>query len=171
VRVALALALVLLPTGTPGNDVLSGTERRDSILAGRGNDRIAAHAGDDFVDAGLGDDVVYAGEGNDAVYGGPGGDRLIGGPGRDFLAGNVGADVIDARDPSRRNLADCTRPCWRPKLPPDADTVWGDPGDDRILARDRRVDAIRCHSGRDVVSADLIDRISPFGDCEVVVGG
>jgi Ca2+-binding RTX toxin-like protein len=161
---------VVLAGGTPGHDVLSGTERRDSILAGRGDDRIAARAGNDFVDAGLGNDIVYAGEGNDAVYGGPGRDRVVGGPGRDFLAGNAGDDVIDARDPSTRELADgCLRPCWRPKLPSDADTIWADPGDDRILARDRRVDAIRCHSGRDVVSADRIDLISPFGDCEVVV--
>jgi Ca2+-binding RTX toxin-like protein len=170
VRVALALALVLFSAGTPGDDVLSGTEHRDSILAGPGDDRIAAYAGNDLVDAGLGNDVVYSGEGNDAVYGGPGNDRLVGGAGRDFLSGNVGDDVIDARDPSLRELADgCLRPCWRPKLPPNADTVWADAGDDRILARDRRVDAIRCHGGRDVVSADRIDRISPFGDCEVVV--
>ena len=161
---------MLLPAGTPGNDVLTGTDRRDSILAGRGDDRIAARGGHDFVDAGLGDDVVYAGEGNDAVYGGPGSDRLVGGAGRDFLAGNVGDDLIDARDPSRRDLSDgCLRPCWRPTVPRNADTVWADAGDDRILARDGRVDAIRCHGGRDVVSADRIDRISPFGDCEVVV--
>jgi Ca2+-binding RTX toxin-like protein len=149
--------------------VLSGTERRDSILAGRGNDRIAAGDGDDFVDAGLGDDVVYAGDGNDAVFGGPGNDRIDGGSGRDFLGGNAGDDFIDARDPSTRAPADCRRPCWRPKVPPHADTVWGDSGDDRIITRDARVDAIRCHGGRDVVSADRDDVISPYDDCEVVV--
>lgn len=171
VRVALAFVLLLVPTGTPGDDRLAGTERRDSILAGRGDDRIAAGRGNDFVDAGLGNDVVYAGEGNDAVYGGPGSDRVVGGPGRDFLAGNAGDDVVDARDRSTRRLADCTRPCWRPKVPSSADIVSADPGDDRIYARDGRVDAIRCQSGHDVVSADRVDVISPFGDCEVVLRG
>lgn len=168
-RLALAVALALLAAGTPGDDLLSGTERRDSILAGRGDDRIAAGGGDDFVDAGLGNDVVFAGAGNDAVSGGPGNDRIVGGIGRDFVGGNAGNDFIDARDPPSRVRADCQRPCWRPKLPTDADIAWGDSGDDRIVSRDARVDAVRCHGGRDVVSADRIDVISPFRDCEVVI--
>ena len=63
--------------GTPHNDTIRGTRRRDVIQAGKGNDKIF----------GLG--------GNDVICGGRGNDRISGGPGRDTIAGNEGNDVID----------------------------------------------------------------------------
>jgi hypothetical protein len=75
--------------------------------------------------------------------------------------------VIDARDPTR-SIADCPAPCWHVSVPRTADLIWGGGGDDLVLARDGRLDVIRCQEGRDTVISDRGDRISPFGDCEIV---
>jgi hypothetical protein len=92
----------------------------------------------------------------------------VGGAGAASLVGNAGTALGDARDRRGRTLSDCPEPCWRVRIPPGADYIDGGAGDDRVLARDGRIDIVRCHEGYDVVSADRRDRISPFGDCEVV---
>jgi hypothetical protein len=83
-------------------------------------------------------DTLRGTNGPDRIDGRLGDDRLLGLDGADFLEGNAGRDVVD-----------------------------GGPGDDRIAAQsDGARDAIACGSGKDIVNADLDDRVS--GDCEVV---
>lgn len=63
--------------GTPGADVICGSEFGDAIFAVGG------------------DDVVFGNGGGDALYGGAGDDRLFGGAGNDALLGQGGADTVD----------------------------------------------------------------------------
>jgi Ca2+-binding RTX toxin-like protein len=112
--------------------------------------------------------VLFGGAGKDQLMGGPDRDHVVGGPGGDVLIGDAGNDLLDARDPQRRRLADCPKPCFHPRLSRSADWVYAGGGDDLILSRDGRVDGIVCEGGFDTVVADRIDRVSPF-DCERVL--
>lgn len=115
--------------GTPGDDVLEGTDRQDIILGLGGDDRIVAGGANneyqyDRICGGAGDDVlvgyqestaddphtetsavVMGGPGNDRLLGGielnggPGNDELRGGDGRDQLWGGPGNDIIDGGKP------------------------------------------------------------------------
>jgi Ca2+-binding RTX toxin-like protein len=108
--VAVALALLLMATplagvayakiisGTPGNDYLLGTIKKDLIGGRRGDDYIRALAGDDILHASAGDDVVRGGGGNDVIYSGEGPDIVLAG------AGN---DKIYARDAGSLDSIDC----------------------------------------------------------------
>jgi hypothetical protein len=154
--------------GYRGNDLLIGGAGNDLLYAGRGFDRLGGGEGNDFADGGLGPDVLFGGTGKDQLTGGPGRDHIFGGPGGDFLIGNAGNDLLDARDRGGRRTADCSQPCFRPRLSHSADWVFAGGGDDLILSRDGRVDGVVCEGGFDVVVADRIDRVSPF-DCERVL--
>ncbi len=68
--------------GTPGNDRLGGTSRRETILGLQGNDRIKAKRG------------------RDCLFGGDGRDVLIGGPDPDYIEGGAGNDLVLAADGS-----------------------------------------------------------------------
>jgi Ca2+-binding RTX toxin-like protein len=72
-------------TGTPGNNVIHGTNTADTISGLAGNDRLYGYSGDDSVGGDDGKDFVYGGAGHDAVGGGDGNDTLYGGPGNDYL--------------------------------------------------------------------------------------
>jgi hypothetical protein len=75
----------------------------------------------------------------DAIFGHGGGDRLLGLAGNDLLDGGLGRDSLN-----------------------------GGKGNDRIWsAQDQLRDAVSCGGGRDLVNADLSDRVAR--DCEVVV--
>lgn len=77
--------------GTGGDDVLTGTEERDVIVAGDGDDEIYSGRGNDVVCGGDGADLIQTGRGNDTGDGGPGDrDRVIGGLGDDHLFGGPG---------------------------------------------------------------------------------
>ena len=81
--------------------------------------------------------VYRGGAGPDRIDGRAGADRLFGGAGNDRITGGPGRDVID-----------------------------GGAGNDRILARDKARDSIRCGAGRDAVVADKLDSVAR--DCELV---
>jgi beta propeller repeat protein len=81
-------------TGTGGDDVITGTNRRDRIFGLGGNDVIQALAGKDTVFGGAGNDLILADEGDDSVEGGAGNDRIFGGDGDDILLGQGGSDSI-----------------------------------------------------------------------------
>lgn len=99
-------------TGTPGDDILLGSECADRItglggddvidargghdivVTGDGADHIVGGAGNDQIDAGAGNDIVFGGAGNDVIRGGAGHDRLYGGDGDDIIYGGAGDDVI-----------------------------------------------------------------------------
>ncbi len=108
--VAAALALLLMATalagvayakivsGTPGNDYLLGTIKKDVIRGRGGDDYIRGLAGGDLLSGGAGDDVVRGGGGNDKIYPGEGPDIVLAG------AGN---DMIYARDTGSLDTIDC----------------------------------------------------------------
>jgi Ca2+-binding RTX toxin-like protein len=64
-------------TGTPGDDILYGTDDPDLIDGLAGNDRIFAFAGDDTLDGGDGNDLLDGGAGADAMSGGAGNDFYV----------------------------------------------------------------------------------------------
>jgi hypothetical protein len=81
------------------------------------------------------------------INGTPRADRLTGTEAADSVFGRGGGDVLDGRG--------------------GGDVLSGGPGDDRIAAeQDRARDTVRCGPGRDVVTAELTDRVA--ADCEVV---
>jgi uncharacterized repeat protein (TIGR01451 family) len=99
-------------SGTPGNDILTGTSRADVIRAFAGNDQVFGGGGRDLICADLGADLVSGGPKGDTVIGGGGPDRLIGNTGgdllrgksgRDRLRGNFGNDVLNGG----RNIDSC----------------------------------------------------------------
>jgi uncharacterized repeat protein (TIGR01451 family) len=80
--------------GTPGNDVLNGTNKGDVIVALGGDDQVFAGAGNDLICARAGNDKVVGGSGNDTTLGGGGADRLLGRSGDDVLRGQRGRDTL-----------------------------------------------------------------------------
>ena len=90
--------------GTPGNDRLRGTGKRDVIVGrggkdrlfgGGGNDVLCGKGGDDRkLSGGAKNDKVNGGGGNDNAGGGPGRDRVNGGTGEDRLKGGGGVDTV-----------------------------------------------------------------------------
>ncbi|MFA9269915.1 MAG: hypothetical protein ACEQSX_04040 [Baekduiaceae bacterium] len=78
-------------TGTPGDDVLVGTDApAEDVICGLGGNDTAYGIG--------GDDVLRGGPGNDTLYGGAGDDDLVGEGGDDTLDGQLGADLLDGGD-------------------------------------------------------------------------
>jgi Ca2+-binding RTX toxin-like protein len=93
--------------GTPGNDVIFGTDRADVIAGLGGHDIIKGRGGADLLCGGDNDDEVYGDKGadkvggdnnNDSVFGGAGNDRLNGGSSfeGDIFDGGPGDDVMTA---------------------------------------------------------------------------
>jgi Ca2+-binding RTX toxin-like protein len=81
-------------TGTPQNDLLSGSDGANNITGGFGQDSILAFAGDDVVDGGDDADFIFPGSGNDTVSGGPGDDVIGTAAGLDIIHGGDGNDYI-----------------------------------------------------------------------------
>jgi Ca2+-binding RTX toxin-like protein len=171
-------AVAAVITGTPGNDVLRGTEQPDRISAFAGNDVVYARGGGDDIRAGAGSDAVraadgsdlaYGGGGNDVVAGGDGHDRLyggsdadqvIGGDGSDRAAGNKGADVVSGNDGP-----DSLFGGWG------ADRVFGGNGNDELhaLAADGDPDLLDCGPGHDRAWVLRSERPrTQLSGCEVV---
>ena len=71
--------------GTPGPDLLNGTDDADTVEAGAGNDTVNGLGGDDALFGEDGNDVLEGGDGNDTLDGGAGNDRLLGGAGNDVI--------------------------------------------------------------------------------------
>jgi Ca2+-binding RTX toxin-like protein len=111
--------------GTPGDDVIEGTDGRDVILALGGDDLVKGNDGKDKICGSGGKDKLKGGrkadtlkgqgandklngargrdklegdDDNDKLKGGRGKDRLEGGPGRDRLRGGKGRDSLDGGD-------------------------------------------------------------------------
>ena len=107
----------------------------------RGTNRaeaIIGSAGADLLHGFGGNDRLVGAAGPDRLFGDAGDDVLEGGSGNDLLVGGTGADRLD-----------------------------GGPGADTLDARDGRPhDRVSCGPGRDVVKADLGDRVAR--DCESI---
>ncbi len=80
--------------GTPGNDVLQGTNHADAIVALSGDDQVFAGGGNDLICLGAGADLTDGGSGKDVIIGGGGPDRLIGSDGGDTIKGKRGRDRL-----------------------------------------------------------------------------
>jgi predicted ribosomally synthesized peptide with SipW-like signal peptide len=80
--------------GTPGNDVLYGTNKRDVIYGRGGNDVIYGDNQGDCLIGGQGDDVLHGGNSADVLIGGPGRDVLYGNNGGDYLYGDADDDFL-----------------------------------------------------------------------------
>jgi Ca2+-binding RTX toxin-like protein len=85
----------------------------------------------------------------DRIAGMGGGDTLHGAAGADAIYGGAGSDEIDAG--------------------PGEDGVLGGAGNDFVEAKDGVTDRVGCGPGKDAVSVDREDLISP--DCERVYAG
>ena len=80
--------------GTKGDDVIAGTEGRDTINGGGGNDIICGKDGTNTINGGAGDDSLTGGSSNDTISGGAGNDNLNGGDGNDRMMGDQGSDAL-----------------------------------------------------------------------------
>ena len=90
------------------------------------------------------------------LLGTPGADRLLGTPGADRILGRAGGDRLDGRGGT--DFLDGG---------PGRDVLLGGEGADLLAAEvDGGVDTVSCGAGRDIVTAELADRVD--GDCEVV---
>jgi cysteinyl-tRNA synthetase len=80
--------------GQKGNDALSGNEGDDFLYAGFGKDTLKGGAGNDYMEGNQGRDWLEGGAGSDTMHGGLDNDSLIGGAGNDMLYGGAGRDVF-----------------------------------------------------------------------------
>ncbi len=80
---------------TAGDDVVTGSDGRDTIAAGSGNDTVFGKGGDDALYGNDGNDILDGGAGADKLYGGVGNDSLKYTQGLDTLDGGVGFDTVD----------------------------------------------------------------------------
>ena len=140
--------------GTPGADVLNGTDMGDNLFALQGNDTVNGLGNDDCIFGGVGSDRLVGAQGddrllgddsdsgvpgNDRLQGNSGNDLLIGGPGRDRISGGRGNDRLRA-GPGRNRLR-------------------GGAGNDRLNAVNGKIDRVNCGSGRDRARVDSFDRV------------
>ena len=117
---ASGVALAASVKGTGGDDVLYGTEFRDTIIPFDGKDTVYSLGGNDAVRHSFGDDLIYGGAGNDTLRGGRGSDVIYGGPGKDLIdcayKATRAGDVADSAyyTPGEDTVVDC-----KTKISPD----------------------------------------------------
>ena len=130
--------------GTPGDDVIVGSDGVDHVDAYEGDDRICVGKGNEFsVDAGPGRDRISGGPGWDDLTGGAGHDLIRGGPGDDVLRDGRGNDVLQG-GPGRDRLGGYGGHQG-------SDTARGGPGrDELVVFGNDRLDGGR---GRDLLQS------------------
>ena len=79
--------------GTDRNDVRTGSQGQDVIVALGGNDTLSGLADNDVICGGSGKDTVKGGGGQDTLLGQKGKDKLRGGGGADLCNGGKGKDT------------------------------------------------------------------------------
>ena len=85
VLLASGVALAANIKGDGDDNVLTGTESRDTINPFGGNDTVYANGGNDDVRHSYGNDKIFGGWGNDTLRGGFDNDEIWGGPGNDLI--------------------------------------------------------------------------------------
>ncbi|MDP2170096.1 MAG: putative Ig domain-containing protein [Rhodocyclaceae bacterium] len=83
--------------GSPGDDVLAGTEKESLIYGGEGNDVLSGGAGSDVLYGEAGDDVLDGGADRDWLYGGEGNNTYVMAPGMG-LDEAMGESLVVAND-------------------------------------------------------------------------
>lgn len=122
--------------GLQGDDVVNGRRNDDCLFGGLGSDRLLGARGDDRL---LGDDSETGVAGNDRLLGNAGDDLLVGGPGTDRLRGGAGDDRL-VGGPGRNRLR-------------------GGPGNDRLDGVNGKRDRLSCGNGQDRARADSFDLV------------
>jgi uncharacterized repeat protein (TIGR01451 family) len=84
-------------SGTAGDDVITGTSRKDVIVTFAGNDVVFGGGGGDLICTDGGADRAFGQDGNDTVIAGAGPDLANGGKGGDVLKGKAGRDVLKGK--------------------------------------------------------------------------
>ena len=100
--------------GTAGPDVITGTDKRDSICAGAGDDVVRGLTGGDKVYLGRGDDVVINASETQRMFGGPGADLIsfarankgVKASLKEHTAAGMGADFVEGFDAVRGSRFD-----------------------------------------------------------------
>lgn len=77
----------MVPSGTPGNDVLNGTSGDDTLSGLAGNDTLNGNAGNDVLNGGTGTDALNGGAGNDTY-------NISANSGLDTITDTSGTDKI-----------------------------------------------------------------------------
>lgn len=83
---------------TDGDDLIEGSEARDTLVGLGGLDTLFGFGKSDNLYGGNDDDTIDGGTGNDKLRGGDGDDSLLGGLGADILFGDAGSDVYVFQD-------------------------------------------------------------------------
>ncbi|QJF51841.1 calcium-binding protein [Roseobacter ponti] len=84
--------------GLGGNDFLFAEEGDDLLEGGSGNDRLFGMSGKDILNGGADHDELFGGADDDDLNGDGGDDVLLGGPGSDSISGGSGYDTAEFTD-------------------------------------------------------------------------
>ena len=84
--------------GTPGNDVIIGTDGPELINGEGGADTICGNDGEDWILGDRGHDDLYGGDEDDFISGSTGDDEIFGEDGDDAIIGDGGDDDLDCGD-------------------------------------------------------------------------
>lgn len=172
--------------GSPGNDLVVGTDASERFSLGPGDDQLSAGDGNDTADGGDGNDLLRGGRGNDVLVGGAGSDTVTydertsgepvivslaagrgGGAGEDDLLGGI-EDVVGTPGPDMLTGDDGPNGLFGGA---GRDVIYGLGGNDRILGGDAR-DVIDGGAGSDALfgeggddSLAAFDNEPDFVDC------
>ena len=168
--------------GTNRAGHLVGTARAEAITGYGGDDRIDDDGGGDYIDGREGDDVITT---PDA----PGAAHLMGGPGDDAIlargwaptrctdrAATIASPPVSARTPCSGAWATMYSWAGRATTPRaaaqgidrlsdgsnGAGLLDGGAGDDAITSSPRGMDRVVCGEGRDAVSVDALESLTPI---------
>ena len=92
--------------GTPGDDVLIGSEETADVIMGLGGDDVI-RGSEDINSATAPGDRLCGGSGDDYIRGAVGEDRIQGGGNNDDVDGSFGYDVITQGGPGIDRVSDC----------------------------------------------------------------
>jgi RTX calcium-binding nonapeptide repeat (4 copies) len=142
--------------GSPGPDVLCGTEASDVLNGNQGNDELSGFGGNDLLNGGEGNDALLGGDGSDTLNGGPGEDSLEGNAGNDLLHGESGNDTLAGTSGNDQLSGGAGNDVLTGGE--GADEFSGGEGNDVIHMRDGVQEQIPfCGGGTDSVDMDLRD--------------
>jgi Ca2+-binding RTX toxin-like protein len=168
-----------------GDDEVNGGDGLDILLGGNGNDKLNGDGGDDFLSGEAGADILHGNVGDDSISGGADGDTILGDDGLDLINGDDGNDTISGglgndtiytgagSDTARGGGgADTFGAVSDSALAGDVDQLFGDAGDDLLIAKGRPVDgwtaSFNGGTGTDTVRAGNDIRHYSFANVEVL---
>ncbi|MDQ2092728.1 Hint domain-containing protein [Rhodalgimonas zhirmunskyi] len=139
-----------------GDDVVEAGEGDDSVFGGTGDDTLYGEEGDDTLIGEEGEDSLIGGTGDDSMRGGDDDDTLIGGEGNDTAFGDDGDDVIDLSNGIDPAIDVVTFPGIPVDADPndDRDEANGGDGNDSITTGDD-ADTIYGDAGNDTIDAGI----------------